>query len=1246
MPTDRIEPATFVPPTMLTSKWTPEQLRGIQTTGKSLLVSAAAGSGKTSVLAERCVHLVCDAPQPCDVNELLVVTFTESAALGMRQRIAAALSDRIERGGSPRLAQQLALVDQAQISTLHSFCHRLLRQHFQQAALDPSFRVLDGDEALLTRRETARALFDDSYELDSDRSFHRLIDAYGDGNDAPVLRQILHAHELLTSVLDPVGWMNHARRSIAEAARDPIDLSEMGCDLLMVVRQGLQTMFRRCAEAKEQTRRLGCPAYCDYLDGLAQIIRHWTHVFFESGLDALCEAVKDLDWKQYKLPKQPGDDSRVAAGKAAVESVRKPMKEGDWRSLLRFTSEQWRTGMKAVIPHANAFLDLLERFQKRYEHAKGAARAVDFADLERMALGILRDGPAGMLDPSAIARSYHREFVHVLVDEYQDINQVQDAILRLISRECVQSERMPGNLFCVGDVKQSIYRFRLAEPRQFLAREDAFRDDGEIGEVIDLQANFRSRGRLLDALNDFFGRLMIGDATEIEYDDSHALRAGKIYPNDKRCFTGAPIELHILPDKIESVSNEGEETPEELDRTEREAQLIAARIREIIGNDTAHGMHVMHDGPDGLQSKPACYGDIVILLRAMRYKAEQFARVLRQSDISVYAQSGSGFFASVEVQDVLALLNVLDNQRQDIPLAALLRSPLAKMPEPESNLARIRLAYPSGVQGMAFHEAVFRYAIEQRNELADWLNKFFKELQKWRDAAHRRPLADVLWQIYQQTGYLTFVSGLQDGPQRAANLIELYERAAQFGNFQHQGLSRFLNFLHALREEADPAPAAVAIEAQNVVRIMSVHRAKGLEFPIVFLPDLGKQINLSDSRGHILLDRAGGLGMSVVDEQKQCRYPSLGLCLVKERLRRLALAEELRVLYVAATRAREHLIMIGTCSKKTEDQWAADWAGQDCKLPADVVLSARTMLDWIGPIEAMTAGTREPLFERMEMGDGIALAAGPKRPDSAPTPIQKAIARLDALPFPPASSPRAKAALERISYVDPYRSYGNVTASIAVTAVTEQASKEVRDSSPTPGALRTDNISRLATPRFLADRSIGSATDKGTATHLVLQHLNFIGLLSATDIELQIQAMVKHRIMTSAEAKWVDLSAVLWFVKSELGILMGENASKVRHEMSVYFPIAPKRPQGVVVSDDPMDRVMVRGRLDALIALPHGSIIIDYKTDSIPPLLVPSRAESYRPQLQAYREAIERITNKPVLRTSLVFLTAQMTYDV
>lgn len=1238
--------ATFIAASTAVSKWTPEQLRGIQTTGKSLLVSAAAGSGKTSVLAERCVHLVCDAAEPCDVNELLVVTFTESAALGMKQRIAGALSDRIDRGASPRLAQQLALVDQAQISTLHSFCHRLLREHFQQAALDPSFRVLDGDEALLMRREVARALFDDSYELDGDDSFHRLIDAYGDGNDASVLRQILHAHELLTSVLDPAGWTNHARRSIAEAARDPIDLSEMGRELLTVVRKGLEMIFRRCGEAREQTRRLGFPVYADYLCELSEIIRTWTNVFYESGLDALCEVVKDLDWKKYKLPKQSGDDSRIAAAKAAVESVRRPMKDGEWRSLLRFTSEQWRNGMKAVLPHANAFLDLLGRFQKRYDHAKRSARAVDFADLERMALGILRDRPSGTLEPSAIARSYHRQFAHVLVDEYQDINQLQDAILRLISRECAQSDRVPGNLFCVGDVKQSIYRFRLAEPRQFLAREEAFRDDGEVGEVIDLQANFRSRAPLLEALNGLFGRLMVSDATEIEYGESHALRAGKTYPVDKRCFPGAPIELHILPDKIESESSESEETPEELDRTEREAHLIAARIRQIVGSDGAPGKQVMHDGPDGLQAKPACYGDIVILLRAMRFKAEQFAQVLRQFDIPVYAQSGSGFFASVEVKDVLALLNVLDNQRQDIPLAALLRSPLAKMPEPESNLARIRLAYPGGAQGMPFHEAVFRYATEQRNELADWLNCFFKDLQSWRDAAHRRPLADVLWQIYQKTGYLAFVSGLQDGPQRVANLIELYERAAQFGNFQHQGLSRFLSFLHALEDQVDPAPAAVASEAQNVVRIMSVHRAKGLEFPIVFLPDLGKKINLSDSRGHILLDRAGGLGMSVVDQQKQCRYPSLGLSLVQERLRRQELSEELRVLYVAATRAREHLIMIGTCSKKTEDRWDAEWTGHGGKLPADVVLSANTMLDWIGPVAAMSHGTQDAIFERRDKVDTASAPVASKRPDRSLTPLQQAIARIEPLPFSPAPNPRVVAALDRISYADPFRSYGNTPAAIAVTATKDHARKETGSTDPAPGALRTDNISRLATPRFLADRSIGSATEKGTATHLVLQHLNFVGSLNTADIESQIQVMVKHRILTLAEAKWVDLPAVLWFVKSELGILMRENASKVRHEMSVYFPIASNRPPGVMVSDDPMDRVMVRGRLDALIAMPNGSIIIDYKTDSVPPLLVQNRAESYRPQLQAYREAIERITGKPVLRASLVFLTPQMTWDV
>src|SRR2546423_1252335 len=471
------------------SRWTPAQWRGIAATGQSVLVSAAAGSGKTSVLAERCVYLVCDAPNPCDIDELLVVTFTEAAAATMKQRITAALRERMMREPSARLARQVALAEQAQVGTLHGFCLRLLRQYFHRARLDPTFRVLDADEAKLMRRELARELFQNSYELDNDGSFHRLIDAYGDGDDHRVIRQVLHAHDLLTSVQEPQAWMNNARERIAEAAEGEFQSSRLGEELLEIVKDGLEALIARCQEARREVASLGFAKYVGYIDSLRGTLDYWMQALRGDGLDALSEVAGDVDWKQLKLPPEAGDPADRAVAKALIDSVRESMKEGAWRNLLRFTCDGWQEGLQAILPHATAFLDLVDRFGKIYSAAKSSARVVDFADLERLALQVLREEGQLELTPSDVARSYHKRFAHVLVDEYQDINQVQDALLRLVSRECLASEVCASNLFCVGDVKQSIYRFRLAEPRQFLEKEQAFRNHEAPGQVIDLHEN-------------------------------------------------------------------------------------------------------------------------------------------------------------------------------------------------------------------------------------------------------------------------------------------------------------------------------------------------------------------------------------------------------------------------------------------------------------------------------------------------------------------------------------------------------------------------------------------------------------------------------------------------------------------------------------------------------------------------------------------------------------------------------------
>jgi len=1225
----RTQPRAAVPRTP--QKWTDAQRQGITTTGRSILVSAAAGSGKTAMLAARCAHLVCDAPDPCEVDELLVVTFTDAAAAQMKERIHAALRDRAASSSSQRLRRQLALIDHASVSTLHAFCAKLLREHFHAVGLDPAFTVMSGEEAALLRREVARAVFDDRYELDASGDFQRFVDAYGEGDDAWLVERVIGAHEMLCSLADPAAWLHRSRERIAQAAEQPVEQSELGRELLDLLARGITDARRQCDQAMALVRRLEkFPKYVEHLNECAQILRFWQETLVNDGLDALAEQVETLELP--RLGAVPNTVPGKEMAKGAVDAVRSAIKDGAWRDLLRFTSAQWQDGLRAIRPHAQTFLGLVEEFVDRYRLTKEAARVVDFSDLERFALRVLCEKTAdGRLIPSRAARAYHKRFAHVLVDEYQDINELQDAILSLLSRECIwDAPGQCGNLFCVGDVKQSIYRFRLAEAGRFIDRQKLFRadDSRRRGEVIDLQSNFRSRGPLLDAINGVFERLMTADAVDIEYDRSQRLHAGLTYPAAEggRYFTGSPIEMHLLPDELQG---EGEEPQPitsdelELDRSEREALLVAQRIRQLTGLEGGPPMCVVEKDASGeMHQRRIRFGDIVVLLRSMRYKSQQYADILRRRGIPVHAQSGTGYFESTEIRDMLALLSVLENQRRDIPLAAVLRSPLSNLPEAQTGMARVRLAFPAvGNDAVPFHDAVVRYAQEKHDPLALWLRDFLAQLDGWRRLAHGRPLSELIRTIYDQTGYLAFCAGLHDGEQRVANLMDLHERSRQFGRFHRRGLSHFLQFLDSLREETDLGQPSTASEADDVVRIMSIHRSKGLEFPVVVLPDLGKRINFSDCHGAILADRTAGLGLSVVDEERMVRYPSLASVLVQRRLKQQALAEELRVLYVAMTRAKEHLILVGTCDAKLPQTWASRWSDHRSALPADTILSARSMLDWLGPAAAAAAGAGSEIIRLTQpSAEQVASWQADHARRPALSPRQAPLAALAPLQ-PPPSDPAADEVVRRLEFRYPFEPLTRLAAADAVTSRTKSA--VARD---------------LPVPRFLADQVLSPA-DAGTAVHLVLFHLDFRRRCDASDLADQVAAMVERKLITPQQAEAVKTESVLWLLDSEVGALLRRHAANLRREIPIHLA-CPAESLGVRA--DPRDSAMLRGRIDVLVPAPGGAVLIDYKTDNVSQSAVPARAESYTPQLAEYARAIEQITSSPLAGRYLVFLSPRV----
>jgi ATP-dependent helicase/nuclease subunit A len=1195
------------------------------------------------MLAARCAHLVCDAPDPCEVDSLLVVTFTEAAAAEMKARIHTALRERAAAGNSERLHRQVALVDRASVSTLHSFCARLLREYFHLVGLDPAFTVLAGEEAALLRREVARSLFDDRYELDAEGDFQRFVDAYGEGDDARLMRQVIATHEMLGSLIDPRAWIDGSLNRISEAAEAPLEQTELGQELVAVVNQAIVDTESRCERAITLVAGLKTfPFYVQSLGECSQILRFWRETLATEGIDALAELVSTLE-----LPRLPAVKSSVPnkeLAKSAVDSVRDAMKTSGWRDLLRFTAADWQQGLAATLPHAKVFLGLVEEFGKQYRLAKEASRVVDFSDLERLALIVLSDGPPSDRKPSPAARSYHRRFEHVLVDEYQDINEVQDAILALLSRECVHGETARGgNLFCVGDVKQSIYRFRLAEAARFLDRQKSFRAPSEPrrGEVIDLQANFRSRAALLEAINAVFERLMSESAVDIEYDHSHRLHPGLNYPaaNGQNFFSGSPIEMHLLPVDLSSDDegvSDGADDPE-LDRSEREAVLVAQRIRQIMGMDGSPPTFVAERNASGeMQSRPIRFGDIVILLRSIRYKAQQYADIIRRAGIPIHAQSATGYFESTEIRDMLALLSLLDNQRQDIPLATVLRSPLANLPVPEDCLARIRLAFPTSDDPVIpFHDAVTLYAKQMDDELAARIQDFLTQLEAWRKLAHRRPLAELIHTIYEQSGYLAYCAGLHDGEQRVANLSDLYQRASQFGSFHRQSLSRFMEFLEGLRDEVDLGQPSIASEADDAVRVMSIHRSKGLEYPVVVLPDLGKKINFADCQGSILAERKAGLGMAVIDVERMIRYPSLASVLVQRRLRQQSLAEELRVLYVAMTRAREHLILVGTCESKTVDSWTTKWADQNGAFPSDMVLGSRSLLDWLGPTAAATAGAGQPIIhitrhtvEEVASWD----AAHARRP--ALSPEQTKLAALEELNPVPTLPAEAAETIKRLEFNYPFAPFTHLPATQAVTArATFAAAPTDKDKAPM--------LHELAKPRFLAAR-VATPADIGTSTHLVLAHLDFSRTCDATDLVGQIAGMVERHLITEAQAGVVDHAGLRWLVDSELGDLLGKHAASLRREVPVNF-VGDAPP---LESADPQDRIMIRGRIDVLVPTDRGVTIVDYKTDNISAENVRFRAGDYAGQMQQYRQALEKISGAPVREIFLAFLAPRVIWKL
>ncbi|HHW36579.1 MAG TPA: helicase-exonuclease AddAB subunit AddA [Bacillales bacterium] len=1236
------------------STWTDDQWRAIATSGKDILVAAAAGSGKTAVLVERIIKKITSINNPVDVDHLLVVTFTNAAAAEMRKRIGEALEKEIAKHPSSlHLRRQLTLLNRASISTLHSFCLNVLRKYYYNIDLDPGFRIADETEAELLMEEIMDELFEEQYSLENNERFYDLVDRYSDDrSDLELQLLIRKLYDFSRSYPWPTEWLEQMTQ-----AYNIDDISEIDeLSWMKDLREDIKIQLQGCKEllnrALEITKQPGGPdPYADNIILNQQLIQDLLDAS-EQSWQNLYEVMQTASFGKLKPCK---GDEYLKSMQENVKRLREKAKDQFEKikdELFSRKPEYFLNDIQEMKPVVETLIELVKEFSNRYEIVKKEKGIVDFADLEHFCLQILKDEKSTIneLIPSEVAEDYRKLFKEVLVDEYQDTNLVQETIINLVS--------CSNNLFMVGDVKQSIYRFRLAEPHLFLTKYKLFQKEASddcAGIRIDLSKNFRSRAEVLAGTNFIFKQIMNQTVGEIEYDDDAELKLGNMnYPESEE--TKAELLLIDRKDKSseKEVNNDGEEDDEsisadiaELETVQLEARVIGLKIKELIEKP-----YKVTDKSGN--ERNVTYRDIVILLRSMPW-AEAIMEEFKELGIPVYAELSTGYFEATEVTVMLSLLKIIDNPYQDIPLAVVLRSPIVGLTEEQ--LAMIRIHDKSN----RFFESVKNYIRSGANqELAGKLDLFYKELKAWRTRARQGALSELIWQLYRDTGYFDYVGGLAGGKQRQANLRALYDRSKQYEETSFRGLFRFLRFIERMQDRGEDLGTARALgEQEDVVRMMTIHKSKGLEFPIVFVAGLGRQFNMQDLRKKVLLHKELGFGSKLVNPKLRITYPTLPLLAMKRRLQMELLAEEMRVLYVALTRAKEKLYLVGTVKdmEKIVDKWNSEIDEDEWLLPDYVRAKAKSYLDWVGP-----ALIRHP--------DCTVLSIKEFSNEISSHPSKWEVNVLNAENFPKDSSGAVKQNLELLNdienwWVTPIESElkNNVYHQLSWNYPFRQAQikrskqsvseiksrKQVTDAYADTQLIQKFRAPLQDRPRFLQQKSI-TAAEKGTAMHMVMQHVDLRAEITDESLSNLVASMVIKELLTEEQSAVIDMDGIIHFFGTSLGQRLVK-AEKVRREVpfSLALPANDAYPDW---AEEDTANVLVQGVMDCVFKDDFGVVLIDYKTDTITgrfkneEMARKTLEERYRLQIDLYARALQEIWKLPSVEKYLFLFDGSLLIEM
>ncbi len=1256
-------------------KWTEEQQRVIDVRGKNILVSAAAGSGKTAVLVERILTIITDQKKPVDIDRLLVVTFTNAAAAEMRERIRDALERRAdEEPDNVHLQRQLVLVHNAKITTIHSFCLHVLRNHFQLAGIDPSFRVADEGEVLLLEQEAVAEVVKDAYaqyagantreddgeeaaETEEDEisaevnekidgrgekagretdgikaeEFREFLERFSPGKSDQMIEQtILSLYHFALGQPWPKLWLKQCR-GFYNSPQEKWQEAEWLAYIIEDTKQILADAQAQTEEALRITEEPDGPY--PYQKALL------------SDLELIRQLRTGSDYESYAgLFRNMAPYARLGTKKDAGISEEKKLLVQGMRAAVKDTLSELRQryyydsvevlyqelagsgGNIRVLTHlAEALMDVLAE-------KKAEKNILDFGDLEHLALQVLVEHRNGENVPTAAAREYAEGFEEIMIDEYQDSNLVQELILSSVSGK----DEGVHNLFMVGDVKQSIYRFRLARPELFMEKYKTYQDEKESSCRIDLHRNFRSRAEVLDGINYIFRQIMTEKLGGIVYDEDAALYPGAVFEprleeadeclesgrrtedTGKRLETNSEQKQAFLNTEFLLLETEGKEKQRE------EAALVGRRICEIVGRENVWDKETAC-------YRPARYSDIVILLRSVTGWSDAFGEVLGEMGIPCFTGSRTGYFSAAEIRIVLSYLQILDNPVQDIPFAAVLRSAVGKAEDEE--LAKIR----SFSDQKYFYDCCREY---QKNgpdaALREKLGQFFEVYERLRAKCAYTPVYRLIWELLEVTGYGDYVQALPAGEQRKANLDMLVEKAIAYEATSYRGLYHFVHYIDNLKKyEMDYGEASIGLEASDTVRIMSIHKSKGLEFPVVFVCGLGKKFNESDIRSRVVMHPEFGIACDYVDLELRTRQATLLKKVIQHKTASENLGEELRVLYVAMTRAKEKLILTGALpdAPSAIEKWKAAALYQGESLSYSWLFGASTYLDWVAPALLRHPSSRT-LFEAAELEPGETTRFSGQVPPyhmqlvTQQENMQQAIAaesdktvrlgQLLQLDTGICYDGETHAYLEQVfAAVYPHAGDGEIIGKLSVSELKKLS--RIPEEEESQELYQTETVVPLI-PAFCQEKLPLAGAARGTAYHTFMENLDYF---RKEELELQLEELVRCGKMSQEESMALCLDDIRHFLKTQSGARMEQAA---RNQMLFRErPFVLGVPANEIRSGwNPQETVLVQGIIDAYF-LEEGQIsVLDYKTDRV--THAQELADKYRAQLDYYALALERLT--------------------